>query len=258
MEKMEADIIQITDGSIRINTGMRARDFAQARLAQYLDHPGRIADSSDDGECTPWVFDSTAEQNDIIILHGSIPAPPDAFAGKQPKTLLAVLETARESDAAFDKAVAVLEKLNTAVENAVGKGIELPVTGPAGILVLADGRFLFLPEMLFNRATGSTPDQTYSRLAGCWLNPGLDRRDGLRFTLSVFAYFLAVGALPFPLPYTERRIQDYLDHNFVPLEYAVPGINPELAKAVTANLRCEPPVTKKGGRHYGTAASKQQ
>lgn len=253
MKRDPAHILQISGDTIELDMNMDVRDFAQARLTPYIEEKGWIAipegsTPEDTAESDidrkyrfePWGFSETRDDEGFIRIVGH------GFHGT---TLLEILDTKAQADDGIQPAdgatqaqfpptdtIKAVQNVCDAIEAGILAGINIPQTGPAGTLVGNDGKILFLPETLFIRAAESRPQVDYSNLLGCWTNPGLEPVEALRFTEAVYAYRAVSGNLPFPLPYTERRHADYYDHNFIPLELAVSGVDTELAKAVNRNL----------------------
>ncbi|AEE16461.1 hypothetical protein [Treponema brennaborense] len=277
MKRQPADILLVSDSAIELDMNMDGRDFAQARLMPYLEEKGYVAvpqrrigvsaqgeasaqggvsaqdeasaqgGVSAQGEAfaqggvsaqggtavphdfgtwsfTPWTFTQTHELDGYIRVTGS------AFAGKP---LLSLFDSGTDGECGN-----AVRAVCSALEAAIAQHLPLPQTGPAGTLAAPDGTVLFLPQTLFIRAAESRPQVDYSTLAGCYLHPGLEYADALRFTEAVYAYRYVASALPYPLPYTDRRHEDYFDRNFIPLELAAPGADKELAAVVNGNLSC--------------------
>ena len=223
-------IIQNTEDSIILDTNIDLRGFAQARLSSFMDEKGWIAkfdSSQNDFTFEPWYFSGTQEaENDSIQLVGNY----------QPgKTLLSIIEE-NEKNTVLTDSLKTIQLVIGAMESALQKNIELPLSGPEGTIITDSGEILFLPQNLFERSAISRTLEEYSTMLGCWINPGLDKKEGQLFMEAVYVYRVLSGKMPFANVSTEQRHEDYFDHNFVPIELLVPNVNRKLAYIVNTNL----------------------
>lgn len=226
MSKRRTEITSFSGTKLVLDMGMDARDFAQARLTPYMDEEGWIATQKNGSvDFVPWKFSGTQDDEGFVQITG------EGFCGR---TLLSILNS--ENTTVTDESIDAVKNVIAAMEKAIENQIDLPNTGPAGTIISGDGKILFLPQTLFVRAAESRQQEDYSNTLGCWINPGLSAVEGVRFTEAIYAYYCIARKLPYPLPYTERRHEDYYDHNFVPLELVAPGVNPDLALVVNRNL----------------------
>ncbi len=230
MNIKENKIIQNIDNSIILDTNIDTRGFAQAHLSSFIDEKGWLAkfnQSQNDFTFEPWYFYGTQEaKNGSIQLIGKF---------QSGKTLLSIIEE-NEKNARINESLKTIQLVIGAMESALQKDIELPLSGPEGTIIADTGEILFLPQNLFERSAISRTLEEYSSILGCWINPGLDKKEGQLFTEAVYVYRVLSGKMPFANVSTEQRHEDYFDHNFVPIELLVPGINKKLAYIVNTNL----------------------
>ena len=220
--------------------GMSQRDFAKARLLPFLEEEGFLVANS---KLTSWRFSEVIQLEETITIAGP------GFQGVTLHQLLHGSGNRQKSGptiALLTKSLLaqVLEAMELVLRHTPG----FQFAGPAQILLGRDESgqpsILFLPPILFRRAMESRLPQEQSQLAGCYINPLLEGEEAAAFSQSVYLYqFLArtrpiqEEGLPFPELDPQRRLDDYRDQHFLPLELAVPGVNPPLAAAVNRNLR---------------------
>ena len=139
MKRQPEPIITTAGQEIILDMNMDGRDFAQARLLPFLEESGYVAvpAGADDTEQTtfrfsPWTFRETVEKDGWIQVTGTAPAG---------TALLEILsaENPAEPETVRSAEDAVI-RVCSAIESAVSQGISLPHTGPAGTILLPDGR----------------------------------------------------------------------------------------------------------------------
>lgn len=235
-----SSLLNISDRRLALDMGMSQRDFAKARLLPFLEEEGLLVTGS---QLTSWRFDEVRQQGDCITIAGP------GFQGVSLHQLLHASGNRQNPGSALASLTeALLAQVLGAMELVLQQRPGFQLAGPAQILLGQDesgqASILFLPPTLLRRAVESTTAQEQSRLLGCYLNPLLEGEEAVAFSQSVYLYqFLARTlpiqgeGLPFPELDPQRRLDDYRDQNFLPLELAVPGVNPPLAAAVNWNLR---------------------
>ncbi len=210
---------------LMLNMNISGREFAKAKLMQYLSDPGYLVSFLADGSCVfkSWCFSGTQEGENTMFMTGS------PFEGN---TLLEILTGPSYREVRFD----VFEKVRSAFEQAIEQSIALPLSGPEGTIIGSDGSLLFLPQEYMQRSVSFLSDAESSRLYGCYYHAGLNHTDSLRFMLSVYAYQILTDRLPFAKKSSEERIEDYIDRNFIPPELWNPQISGETARIINNNL----------------------
>ena len=229
MKREPTKLLTIEANNLILDMNMDNRDFAQARLIPFIEESGwrAIPEITEEGIETfkfeAWNFSETSEKEGYIQIEGKTTCN---------TTLLSILESVPKNPEIINS----VKNVCKAIQQGISNKIEIPQVGPEGTLLAEDGSILFLPETLFNRAAECRPQVEYSKLLGCWINPALSREEGLYFTESVYIYYALTEKLPYPLPYTDRRCEDYFDKNFIPIELIVPNINSTLAQIININL----------------------
>ena len=232
-------LLSNTDEHLELDMGMSQRDFAKARLLSFLEEEGWLVRGQ---QLTSWRFDEVQQQGDSITIAGP------GFQGVSLHQLLHASGNIQEPDSTNASLTqALLAQVLEAMELVLRHTPDFQFAGPVQILLGRDEpgqpSILFLPPTLFRRAVESRLPQEQSQLAGCYLNPLLEGEEAVAFSQAVYLYqFLArtlpiqEEGLPFPELDPQRRLDDYRDQNFLPLELAVPGVNPQLAAAVNRSL----------------------
>ncbi len=223
---------------VLLTMNISGREFAKAKLMQYLNDPGYIVSWVADGSCIfkTWCFTGTREDEDTLYMTGP------AFEGE---TLYTILTDSKFREKRFE----VFEKLRSAVEQSIEQNIQLPLSGPIGTVVSPDGSILFLPQEYIQRSVSFLEDSEASMVYSCYSHPGLNHTDSLRFMLSVYAYEIITNRLPFPKKNSEERIEDYVDHNFIPAKYWNPGLSSDFSDLICANLSTAVSIKKKSKKN---------
>ncbi len=218
-------IVTIGKNGLTLNTGLSSRQFANAKMGQYVTEPG-IFVSTQNGEYTTEEFRFTdtqtilnAKSDNVVLINDSI----------QGKTLLEVIEKSETS-----KVPEALNQLSNIIEWSFSQNIEISNCGPLGTIVTEKG-FLFLPFELFERSLLAQNKEDTSLFYGCWTNTALSHIDSWRFTLSTYYYTGITKQKPYPETDREKRAEDYFDNNFIPLHLLV-KVDDSLSIAVNKNL----------------------
>ncbi|NLM00204.1 MAG: hypothetical protein GX220_01965 [Treponema sp.] len=230
----QADILNITKDKIELSMQMSQSDFAKAKLLQYLTEPGYLAKITDNEvKFSEFRFEETTEKNGNILVISK---------GYSGTSLYEFFFEKKINENSF-KAFELLKKI---FENAILQKKIIPFTAPLFTIISSDfTEILFLPKELCLRSLLNCGDKTYSKFAGLFINENLNNEDSLRFTLSIYAYFLVTGKLPFNEIDSEKRYEDYYDCKFIPLELCEKCKNSDAGKIVTFNLCKGSPMGRK-------------
>lgn len=251
------EVLYIQKDCMELDSGLTEREFAHARLAQYMSEAGVLCIPETENGTRCWRtqefrFTETRLDGKSKTVHICAPA----FNGT---SFISLLETAlnfnehtmpeakysktdtkaEEPDIEDLKAqkklcralCAVCDALQyclTGASNCAGHTAEAAINtdivncGPAGIVYGADGSVLFLPPSLCERSMLSKNERERAFLYGCWINKALGKTDGWNFSLASYAYTLLAGTIPFANTNDETRNEDYRDLAFVPLRFFVP------------------------------------
>lgn len=202
------ELLILNDDSLVLDTGLTAREAAQAKLMQFLIEPGYIAEINGDGSVSfsQYTFQQSFEETEKGRKNSSVHISGPAYKGTP------LIEILNGDD--IEKARTAVNKISRIVEASLEADMTLPTVGPLGTLLGDDGTVLFLPYTLLNKALYSRGDAFLSKYEGCWRNTALTFKDGLRFTVAAYAYKVLSGTMPFPSDNSYSRVEDYYDRNF--------------------------------------------
>ena len=269
------DVVHIGCDSIEIDSGLNEQDFAHSRSGQYMSETGflctpepnapnasndearfRIEDFRFTGTrlgkngtvilCAP----SFADDCLLSLIQNALAAHADSAAGNN-----AGADLRREADAlrftaaAQKKALQAIYAASSAAEYLLKQNKNFVNCGPAGIIVSENGSVLFLPPTLFERSMLSRSGNERAFLYGSWIAPISDKSANLRFTVAACAYAIMSGKRPFEQEDEEKRAEDYLDNNFIPLAYLIAAENDKtkaLLRTIDGALSCKTQYTKGG------------
>ena len=193
-----------------------------------LEETGWIASrNKDTGDFsfTPWKFTGTKTSD-----NGEVFFTAQNVSGKNTGDLLSSQPENRQ----------LLFSLIRTFENARKQNIPLPCCGPEGILYDSKtDSFVFSPEKNYDRCAANLGKKLYDEFQDSWRDSLLSGSAALSFTASVFAYFALTGNKPYPEEAKTEKSVKICERNFLPVEYAINGINTSLAAAIDTNLSAE-------------------
>lgn len=237
-------IVSNHNNMLALDMNISGREFAKTKLMQYLNNPGILVRYNADGSCTfeQWFFTGTQEGKKTISMTGPL------YEGK---TFFSILCDKEQKEARLKS----FELVRKAIEQSLEKGIVLPICGPECTLIGVDGSILFLPQEFVQRSVSFLSETDASTIYGCYIFPGLQHADSLRFTESVYGYYILSDRLPFSKKDSEQRREDYIDHNFIPLNYWISHSN-ELCNIITTNLSINP-ILKRSNKNKKISKKKE-
>jgi len=216
----------LEDGALGFDTGVSARAFAQARLAQFITEPGLIVRplEAPSHQVELWKASGVrevigADGNPTMVIWG----PP--VAGERLDTLLSK-----------DNALAAVSLWIQAVL-ALGEDATVPLWPSAAIITPANEggtpSVFFAPPTLSER-TRTADDVLY-------VNPALGGSASVggvaaAFTAAAMLYRILVGTPPFSAANVSILHEDMRDGNFLPIHFAVPGLDSRLVSLIQAAL----------------------
>jgi len=222
------------------DTGLDSRAFAQAKLVRLITEPGLIVRpgqaegprrielwkssgvlerSDSGGKPTMVVWGPLFEGDRLdLLLNGNEDIPPDKILAAicaWIQAILALGESAPVGDhggASGDPAAAV------------------PLWPCAAIIAREDGSAAVnaLSPVVFFAPSGLARRRILSADTR-YVHPDLDGITGAAFTAAAMLYRLFAGAPPFPATDESLLHQDMREGNFLPVRFAVPGLNERLA-----------------------------
>lgn len=233
-------MVTIDNNEIRLNSRMEELSFSKTNYDAVVTQKGLLAKAiiSKDEEnhklefsFEDWTF------SDIKSFETDESKKPLVFyCGKNPlsKKAKTLLEYEQSNDF-FDAGYALVCLLTQAALN----NIKVPLVGAGGILfdkTKNEVMILFLPEDLFKYSVAGLDDKQYSKLHAQWLNSTIYDLPGLCFMRSVIAYKLLTNNMPYNATDQLERNADFLDANFLPVNYCCYNIDKKLASSINKGL----------------------
>ena len=268
------DVVHIGRDSIEIDSGLNEQDFARSRSGQYMSETGFVCMPEPNApnasnEAVSFRVEDFRFTGTRLGKNGTVILCAPSFAGD---CLLSLIQnalpahagTAAADNAGADTAVAQKKALqaiyaaSSAAEYLLKQNKNFVNCGPAGIIVSENGSVLFLPPTLFERSMLSRSGNERAFLYGSWLAPISDKSANLRFTVAACAYAVMSGKRPFEQEDEEKRGEDYLDNNFIPLTYLIAAENDKtkaLLRTIDGALSCKTQYTKGALQSAGSAAA---
>ena len=228
------DEILNSSNNVLLKTSLDEEMFAKTKFSNLLEETGFLVTEKSSGNenfsFREWKFSSSRTIEGEVFFEG------EGFEGK---TISSILKDANSGDEnAASNAKKVLFTLVKIYTQAIEKEIRLPVSGVFGIIYSEDAdskNFLFMPEKTFDRCAANLGKKAYCILQEPWRDSALTGKDSLIFSRAVAAYFTLTKNLPYPPQETDKSVNISYS-NFLPLEYAVNGIDRKLASVINKNL----------------------
>jgi hypothetical protein len=226
------------------DTGLDSRSFAQAKLATLITESGLIVhpgQAEGPRRIELWKSSGVLEKNDSggkptmvvwgplfegdrldLLLNGNEDIPPDKVLSAICAWIQAILALG-ESASGGDLGGAL-------VGDSGGASAAVPLWPCAAIIAREDEStavnapspaVFFVPSGLARRRILSADTR--------YVHPDLDGITGAAFTAAAMLYRLFAGAPPFPATDESLLHQDMREGNFLPVRFAVPGLNERLA-----------------------------
>ena len=225
------------------DTGLDSRSFAQAKLAQLITEPGFIVRPAEAGprRIELWKASGVLERSDsggkpTMVVWGPL------FEGDR---LDLLINESAEQDKVLAAICAWIQAMLALGESAPGdtaRGAPAAVSPwPDAAIIARDSgsaaasapspAVFFAPPILARRCIIAA--------AEWYVHPDLDGMNGAAFTAAAMLYRLFAGAPPFPVIDESLLHQDMRESNFLPVRFAVPGLDARLAALIQNAL--EPP-----------------
>lgn len=225
------------DTEITLYTGMSEREFAQANMFQHMKENGYCVTPTDDGYTfKEWNFFKTGSKDEKMTVSG------DTFPGVILYELLASVQKnatekiCTEPSEIQKKAYKYLKFVLNAMYAAQENNIKLPNSGPIGIIVAANGSVLFLPETMLNRSVAMKSQNDAATCVESWRQLVLSLTEAFSFSVATMLYTIISGQKAFTAQTQEKITEDFLDENFIPLEY-VCSAKEEITSLIDSGLK---------------------
>ena len=227
------NIVTISDGEIRLNSGLNEESFGRTNYFTLIGEKGIIYTAGQGNQFEQWNFEGVKTfSSNKADSDGSPSTVLVHYCGNNPLSKNAItFDTVADN---LDAVTLVVQAMTESLKN----NIELPVVGAAGIIVDTDqNKVLFLPENIFKYSTNLLPEKKYFELETAWLNNTINGQAAICYERGLIVYRLLTGLFPYTATNEETKNADILDKNFLPIEEALTGINPEFAKSINWALK---------------------
>jgi hypothetical protein len=211
--------------ALGFDTGLDSRSFAQAKLAQLITEPGLIVRPAEAGSrrVELWKASGVLERSDsggkpTMVVWGPL------FEGDR---LNLLLESA-EQDKVLAAICAWIQAMLTLDENSPAA---VPLW-PGAAIIAQKGAAASAPSPTVFFAPPGLSRLCIIAAAEWYVHPDLDGMNGSAFTAAAMLYRLFAEAPPFPVIDESLLHQDMREGNFLPVRFAVPGLDARLAALI--------------------------
>lgn len=222
-------LLTIENGELRLNTNLDEYTFGKTAHDAVLSQEGVLFDGKNFRQ---WAFEEVksydSERNGKTerLVFYCLKNP----LGNQAKTLAEFLEEG--GDKALSAVKAVCQALTTAAKD----DNSIPAVGAGGIMIDGD-KVLFAPQALFCYAVNTLPAEEALNMQHGYVNETISGLPSICFERAAIIYKLLSKRLPFTACDSIARNADIFDHNFLPIEYCLNGIDTELAESIDNSLK---------------------
>jgi hypothetical protein len=226
--------------ALGFDTGLDSRAFAQTKLARLITEPGLIVRPGRAGQSAVelWkpsgVCEAPASDNRQTMILWGPPVEGERFD---------VLLNNAPQDKMFGAIAAWIRSILALKYNTE---FEIPLW-PCSAMFLQEDEgpaVFFAPSILALREVKTVDTQ--------YVNPGLDGMNAAAFTAAAMLYRVCTGTSPFSADDQSLLHKDMRDGNFLPIRFAVPGLNAQFATLIQTALV---PITKDGTIANGSIAA---
>lgn len=225
------NLLTIENNELRLCTNLDEYTFGKTAHDAVLSQEGVIFDGKNFRQ---WTFEEVksydveknGRQERLVFYCAANPLGEEADA----KTLAQYFEEGGE--ASYSAVLAACKAITAAAKD----GNNIPMVGAGGIIVAGE-KVLFAPQALFTYAINTlTPEAAVAQNHG-FLNETINGLPALCFERAAIIYKLLTKKVPFGATDSIARNADIFDHNFLPIEYCINGIDSELAVLINNSLR---------------------
>ena len=214
------------------NSGLDSRSFAQAKLARFITEPGLIV--SDD-HVELWrasgVVEVTNAQNvSMMAIWGPL------FEGER---LDLLLNEAGQQDRALEAVIRWIQAVLALEHNT-----QFPPPFWPCAAIIGETGILFAPPSITLRCIMGADEAIHFSGGEWYVNPGINGMDAAAFTAAAMLYRIFSGMAPFTARDEAILHQDMKMGNFVPVQYAAPGLDSRLTALIQNALK---PAEKRTG-----------
>lgn len=236
------DLVSCNNGEVLLNSALSEEQFAKTHFVRFMDESGVLFDGED---FSTWHFSTPKTIGDIVyfsvdestlcsVKQDSLKDNGDAFVGDSavikrstfiPLNKIAGNKIMQSCDDNVKKA---LISVIGCYFSAIDRGVKLPCTGPAGVLLSGDfKRVVFLGEEALTRSAQNYGKEFFMSTIDPWLYD-----HNMTFTLAVYMYFTLTKQLPFPIGSSIDKSVSIATESFIPLHLMISGVDSTLSKFI--------------------------
>ncbi|QQO07464.1 hypothetical protein [Breznakiella homolactica] len=206
--------------ALGFDTGLNAKAFAQAKLAQLITQPGYIV--SPEGTVELWKPVGVTDRDGAMIIWGPV------FFGVSLSDIIEEPDRNKALDAlrSWIRARIVLQEQ---VENP-------PYPWPAGAIVADSGTILFPPDGLIKRALDAEGPESWFEGAERWVHPDLSGENAAVFSAGTMLYRIFCGVPPFQNGDINKIRSDIREGVYFPTRLIAPGLNGSIALLIVESI----------------------
>ncbi|MDR0290055.1 MAG: hypothetical protein LBI06_03900, partial [Treponema sp.] len=241
------------DNVLGFDTGLDSRAFAQAKFAQFIAEPGLIVRPDEEASRRIELWKASgvrevanADGKQTMMVWGP------SVEGERLDSLL--------NNAAQDKALAAIVAWIKAILALKDDSQFAPPLWPCAATIAQEGekkRVFFAPPTMTRLCTMAL-DESAAFSGGEWyVHPDLRGMDAAAFAAAAMLYRVFAGTAPYPVAPESADAadsvnavqsllhQDIREGNFLPIRFAVPGLNAQLVDLIQYAME---PANKKSGK----------
>ncbi|MDR3170774.1 MAG: hypothetical protein LBU17_04005 [Treponema sp.] len=207
------------------DTGLDARAFAQAKLAQFITQWGYLVSAA--GSIEPWRPGGVVQRDGTMCIWGP------NFEGERLDVLI-------QDDTRKDEALNALRYWIQARRFLASQEASLPCPWPAGAFIDPVGTILFPPDHLIRQSIEAEGSEAWLKGAERWVHPDLAGNQAMSFAAGAMLYQVFCGSPPFPNRDIDAVRQDIREGVFLPPLLAAPGLDQYLARLISRAITVLP------------------
>ena len=241
------NLLHIENNELRLNTNLDEYTFGKTARDSIVSQEGVLFDGKNFRQ---WTFEEVksydTEKNgksETLVFYCT-----KNPLGKEAKTLAQYFEEGG------DKLLEAVKAVTSALTSAAINENTVPAVGAGGIMVDGD-KVLFAPQSLFTYAANTLPAQEGLAQHSGFVNETIQGLPALCFERAAIIYRMLAKKLPFTATDSIARNADIFDHNFLPIEYCVNGINSKLAASINNALKLNSTAVNVPGKRKKGKAS---
>ncbi|MDR0495479.1 MAG: hypothetical protein LBG95_07620 [Treponema sp.] len=201
------------------DSGLDSRSFAQAKLAQLIAEPGFVVCGTDVGlwKASGVAEIANAEKKPTMVIWGP------SFEGER---LDLLLEKSGEQDKMLTAIVRWIKAFLLVKEKYPQY---VPPLWPCAAIIGETSIFFAPPNLI---GTCMAAAETEARFSGSYVHPAFNGMDAAAFTFAAMLYHVLAGIPPFTAQDEALLHQDMREGNFLPIRFAVPGLDARLSSLI--------------------------